>query len=106
MSAALSHAVIAENPEHENRRRSVRRPYAIDMWVWSPTAVDDDDKIQANAVNLSRHGVRFESAEPLAVGCFYIVELGMGEQKLTSEVRIVSCRQTGTAKHSIGAAFC
>lgn len=104
MSAVPS--AVFPAPDHENRRRSVRRPYAMEAWISSPTATDEAEILEANAVNLSRHGVRFEMNQTLPVGCFYRIELGMGDQKLNTEIRIVSSRQTGTGRFSIGAAFC
>jgi hypothetical protein len=91
---------------HENRRRSDRRPYVIEAWVSSPTATNPADKLEATAVNMSRHGICFDMDASLPVGCFYRIEVGIGEQRLNAEVRIISSRQTASHTYSIGAAFC
>jgi hypothetical protein len=98
-------AVAAPEPQ-ENRRRSNRWPYVIEAWVSSPTATDPADKLEATAVNLSRHGICFDVDASLPVGCFYRIEVGIGEQRLNAEVRIISTRASGPNTYTIGAAFC
>ncbi len=90
---------------NENRRRSERRPYVIEAFLSSPTAVEPVQRIEATAVNLSRHGIAFDIEQPLPTGCFYTIEVGMGDQRLVAEVRIVSCRQTDENIYAIGASF-
>ncbi len=96
----------AAESEHDNRRRSAREPYVIQAWVSSPTASPDEAPLEALAVNLSRHGIRFDMKAPLPVGCFYMIEVGLGDHRIHTEIRIVSCRQVDTNRHSIGATFC
>jgi hypothetical protein len=107
-TAAVTGPTLADVPDStvENRRRSPRRPYVIEAWVSSPTAVDESERMEATAVNLSRHGICFDMKQDLPVGCFYTIEVGMGEQRLIAEVRIISCRQVTEKTWTIGAAFC
>ena len=74
----------------DDRRRAVRRPHVCEAWVRSPTD-GDDAKLEVSALDLSRHGVGFESRHPLAEGCFYWIEIGFGQQRIASEIRISSC---------------
>ena len=89
----------------EDRRRSTRKPHVAEAWVASPTATSPDDRLEVTALNLSRHGVAFEVPKSLPEGAFYVVVIGVGDQRLSSEVRIISCRQVGAA-YEVGAEFC
>lgn len=89
-----------------DRRRSDRKPYVMEAWVASPTAPNPADRNEVTSVNLSRHGVAFESQNPLAEGTYYMLEMGIGEQRIQSEVRIISCRKNTNGRHEIGAEFC
>jgi hypothetical protein len=43
-------------------------------------------------MDLSRHGVGFESRHPLVAGCFYWIEVGFGGGgQIASEIRVTSC---------------
>lgn len=88
-------------------RRSVRRPNVCEAWVRSPTETDDA-KTEALSLDVSRHGVGFESTRPLAEGCFYWVEIGIGDQRIAQEVRVVTCTESdGTpGAYRVGAEFC
>jgi hypothetical protein len=88
-----------------DRRRSTRKPHVAEAWVASPTATRPDDKLEVTALNLSRHGVAFELPRPLPEGSFYVMEIGVGDQRLTSEVRIISCRKVDGV-YAVGAEFC
>jgi hypothetical protein len=87
------------------RRRSTRAPHVAEAWVASPTATRPDDRLEVTALNMSRHGVAFELRKPLPEGAFFVIVIGVGEQRLTSEVRIISCRKNG-ASYAVGAEFC
>ncbi len=56
-------------------------------------------------LNLSRHGVCFEVPVPVPTGAFYVLRVGVGPQKIHSEVRILTCRP-GDESYQIGAEFC
>jgi len=91
----------------EERRRSVRYPRVADAWIWSPTADDPvEQRLEVTAVNLSRHGVAFDLDRPIASGSFQMIEIALGEQRLVSEIRIVSCRKLDNGQFEVGAAFC
>ncbi len=90
----------------EERRRSVRYPRVADAWIWSPTATDEEERLEVTAVNLSRHGVAFDLDTPVATGSFQMIEIALGEQRLVSEIRIVSCRKLENGQYEVGAAFC
>ena len=79
----------------EERRRSKRRPHVCEAWVRSPTE-SDEAKSAVTAIDLSRHGLSFESHRSLAQGCFYWIEVGFGGQKIASEIRIISCVESDT----------
>lgn len=106
LATSATAAVTLPIDSPENRRRSERRPYVIEAYLSSPTATDPAERIEATAVNLSRHGICFDIEKSLPVGCFYTIEVGIGEQRLVAEVRIISCRQTDNDVYSVGAAFC
>ena len=98
---------IASRPDSLgfDRRRSMRAPHVAESWVVSPTATSPDERVEVTSLNLSRHGVAFEVAEPLPEGAFYVIEIGVGDQRLCSEVRIISCRRNG-AIYEVGSEFC
>ena len=89
-----------------DRRRSARTPHIVQAWVFSPTATRDDERREVQALNLSRHGVGFEVPSPMPIDSFFIVEIGVGEQRLRSEVRIISCKRNGAGAFEVGAEFC
>lgn len=90
----------------EDRRRSKRKPHVIEAWIWSPTSTNLNDKEEVRAVNLSRHGVGFQIEREIPVAHFMMIEIGMGNQKVSSEVRIISCRECEDGKFEVGAEFC
>ena len=105
MSTTAKSAPGRGNAAGEDRRRSTRKPHVAEAWVASPTATRADDRLEVTALNLSRHGVAFEVPKPLPEGAFYVVVIGVGEQRLSSEVRIIACRKVGNL-YEVGAEFC
>lgn len=89
-----------------DRRRSLRKPHVAEAWIVSPTATRPEEKIEVTSMNVSRHGVGFELPSPLATGAFYVMEIGVGDQRLLSEVRIISCRKLEMGTYEVGAEFC
>src|SRR4051794_23700419 len=89
-----------------DRRRSARRPHVAEAWVASPTATREDERLEVRSLNLSRHGVMFELDAPLAVHSFYLFEVGVGEQRMRSEIRIISCAKNEAGGFEVGAEFC
>jgi hypothetical protein len=89
-----------------DRRRSERVPHVCESWISSPTATDDDQKQEVTSLNISRHGVGFELHAPLPLGAFYVIEIGVGDQRLVSEIRLVSCKKNDAGLYECGAEFC
>ena len=90
----------------DDRRRSLRTPHVAEAWIASPTATSTEEKKEVTALNLSRHGVGFELARPVPVGTFHVIEIEMGDQRLVSEMRIISCRAGENGTYEVGAEFC
>jgi hypothetical protein len=107
MSSATS-AEPGNKPDSEKRererRRSNRTPHTCEAWLSSPTATDPADRVEVTTLNLSRHGVCFEIPVPVPTGAYYILRVGVGPQKINSEIRILSCR-AGDESFKIGAEF-
>jgi hypothetical protein len=97
---------IKRKPDENDRRRSGRVRHVVDAWIASPTDFDRSDGFEAKSLNVSRHGVGFETARELPAGSFWVIEIAMGEQQMSSEVRIVSCHAIDGGKYEIGAEFC
>jgi hypothetical protein len=102
---------MATNPARSpgvERRRSQRRAHVIQSWL-APAGDDSPDaRTEISSLDLSQHGVAFGVWRPLTVGSFHVIEIGLGGQRLVSEVRIVSCRPFPTLNgvYRIGAEFC
>jgi PilZ domain len=88
------------------RRRTPRVPHVVEAWLWSPTAKDQKGRMEAVAINLSRNGVGFCVKRPLPTGAFFVIQIGLGNQQLLSEVRILTCRPLPEGQHEVGAEFC
>jgi hypothetical protein len=93
-------------PRSSERRRSPRIPHVIEAWINSPTATDGDERREVTCMNLSRHGAAFLFHQPLPTSAFYVLEIGLGDQQMISEVRIISCKAMETGQYEIGAEFC
>jgi hypothetical protein len=108
MSTTLKTAAArkATDPLPFNRRRSDRKPHVAEAWIASPTATTPDDRAEVSSLNISRHGVAFESNRPMPVDTFFVIEIGVGDQRLCSEVRIISCRKNDAGAYEVGAEFC
>lgn len=88
------------------RRRSERKPYVVEAFIISPTATDLRERREVTSVNLSRHGIAFDFDEPLPKKTYFRMEIGIGEQRMVTEVRIVSCRPIEDGLYQVGAEFC
>ena len=89
------------------KRRSERVPHVMDAWICSPTAVDPlEERVEVRSVNISRHGVAFAVDHELPDGAFWIMEIGIGDQRLVSEIRVMNCRKADDGQFEIGAEFC
>ena len=89
-----------------DRRRSPRAPHVAEAWISSPTATNPQDRIEVTSMNLSRHGIGFELARSIPENTFYTIEIAMADQRLNSEIRIVSCRKSDHGTWEVGAEFC
>ena len=93
-------------PPQKDRRRSQRKPHVVEAWIISPTATRQSEKLEVTSVNISRHGVCFSLAREIPQASFYVIEVLMGEQKIVSEVRVISCRKDASGRYDVGAEFC
>jgi len=50
--------------------------------------------------------VALDIRKPIATGMFQVLELGIGQQKMITEVRILSCREEANGCFRVHAAFC
>ena len=106
MTVATPSATNSETEKRErDRRRSARTPQICEAWLSSPTATDPSDRVEVTTLNMSRHGVAFEIPVAIPTGAFYLLRCGVGNQKITTEIRILSCRH-GDESFQIGAEFC
>jgi hypothetical protein len=106
MSSSVKIARPPSTQIASDRRRSTRAPHIAEAWVVSPTATRDDERMEVQSLNLSRHGVMFELHAPLAKHSFYLFEVGVGEQRMRSEIRIISCAKNQAGAYEVGAEFC
>jgi hypothetical protein len=90
----------------KDRRRSARKEHVVEAWIISPTATKASEKMEVTSMNISRHGVCFSLARPIPEGAYYVIEVLMGEQKITSEIRVVTCRKDDGERFDVGAEFC
>jgi hypothetical protein len=88
-----------------DRRRSPRKSHIIEAWISSPTAKAEGERLEVTAIDLSKHGVAFDTLFPLPVHAFFVIEIGFGDQRLCCEIRTVSCRPMGQRLFHIGAEF-
>jgi hypothetical protein len=91
---------------HKDRRRSERKEHVVEAWIVSPTATRATERFEVTAMNMSRHGVCFSLARAIPSGSYYMIEVMMGDQKILSEVRIISCRKDAAGRYDVGAEFC
>lgn len=100
MSASESTVAVSE------RRRSNRKPMAVQAYIASPTATRKADRIEVTSVNISKHGVAFELKQALSDQTYWRLDVNMDVQKISCEICIVSCRANGDGTYHIGAEFC
>jgi hypothetical protein len=89
----------------EERRRSPRRPYTVEAFIISPTATNPYERREVTSINLSKHGVAFDFTEPLAKNTYFLMEIGFGDQRIVSEICIISCRAIEEGLYQVGAEF-
>ena len=86
-----------------DRRRSPRRPHTAQAWLSSPTG---GQRTEVLCLDLSRHGVGLSLARPIPDGTFYILELGLGAQRIVCEIRIIGCQPAPDGSYRASGAFC
>lgn len=96
-------SMLKKSEQLEDRRRSPRRPHVAEAQLTSPTG---GTPVDMKSVDLSRHGVGLSIQKPLATGTFHILKLGLGTQKIETEVRILSCDRAVDGSYRIHAEFC
>jgi hypothetical protein len=89
----------------EERRRSPRKPHVMEAWISSPTAKDRSQRVEVTAIDLSRHGVSFNSITPMPVRAYFIIEIGLGQQNIVCEVRTITCQAIENGLFRVGAEF-
>jgi hypothetical protein len=103
MSASRETAsVLKDSMEMEERRRSPRKPHVAEALLSSPTG---GTPIEVTSVDISRHGVALSIKAALATGTFHILKLGLGAQRIVTEVRILSCNLIDDGSYRIHAEF-
>ncbi len=106
MTTPFLHPIARRKPTEDDRRRSARVPHVAEAFISSPTDFDKSEQIEVRSVNVSRHGVAFDVKEEMPTGSFKVIEIGIGEQRMISEVRIISCRKVEDGLFEVGAEFC
>lgn len=89
----------------EERRRSPRRAHTVEAFIISPTATNPYERREVTSINLSKHGVAFDFTEPLAKNTYFLMEIGLGDQRIVSEVCIIACRAIEEGMYQVGAEF-
>jgi hypothetical protein len=93
----------ASSTKDRDRRRSDRAEKHVIAFV---STADGTTRVAVSDVNLSHHGVGFTSFHPFAEGMFCLIEIGFGEQRLISEIHVISTTSARNGQHKIGAEFC
>jgi hypothetical protein len=93
----------SSSPTGRERRRSQREDRQVLAFV---ATADGGTRVAVSDLNLSRHGVGFTSFQPFAEGSFCLIEIGFGDQRLISEIQVVSCKPSREGQHKVGAEFC
>jgi len=89
----------------DERRRSERKPHIIEAWL-RPGVESAAEPIEVTGLNISQHGAGFVARQELRAGTFWWVEIGLGTQRMSTEIRVVSCRENDTGGYAVGAEFC
>ena len=90
-------------PEGKERRRSVRHAESASAWLSGTASKDRGCTVAVD--NLSLHGVGFCAAEPVEVGSTHWMLITRGPMRLSTRIRIQSCRQRDDGRHDVGGEF-
>jgi hypothetical protein len=99
----MASTLAKASDKSEERRRSDRRPHVVEAFLSSPTG---GSRLAVTSIDLSKHGIALDVKKPIATGMFQVLELGIGPQKMITEVRILSCREEADGCFRVHAAFC
>lgn len=90
-------------PGGAERRRSPRRPHVAEAFLSSPTG---GNRTEVSSFDVSKHGVGITLKSPIAAGTFHLLQFGVGDQKIATEVRILSCQREPDGSFRAHAEFC
>ena len=102
VTSAISPQSTALPMGHE-RRRSQRRPHTAQAFVSSPTG---GGRTEVACFDLSKHGVGLTLTTHIPAGTFHRLELGLGEQKIVTEIHVLSCQRQDDGTFRVHAEFC
>ena len=107
MSAAEKTQAVEEGPRLAagERRRSERTETACDGWISGPGGNDFTSGRQVRVVDLSLHGVGFISDRACEPDERRWVLIHRGALRLSTRVRVASCRQRGDGMFDVGGEF-
>ena len=86
------------------RRRSPRQSFVANAWL-SPEAGTRGSNHHIVVVDLSLHGMGFNSDEKLDPQAVHWMVLDAGGLRASARVRIATCRQIGNGSYECGAEF-
>jgi hypothetical protein len=93
---------VAQTTDQAERRRSPRNGHIIEGWLSSHGS---PDRIEVTTFDISRHGMSFEATFSLPVDAEFIYEIGIGDQRLICDIRVVNCKPLADKIWHIGAEF-
>ena len=88
-----------------DRRRSIRHPLGATGTITLGDGAADPRQLQVMVLNVSLHGVGFNSPVEFAEGAAHQVRIGAGPLHLSSKFRVISCRTRDDGTWDIGAKF-
>ena len=98
----MQHAQTIETAT--DRRRRPRVDGATQAWIFRDDQAGNDPW-EVRVVNVSRHGVGFESSEKMRDGEECRIRIGRGPLKLARRIRVVRCRPGHENIFNIGGEF-
>ena len=89
------------------RRRSPRNAAAASAWLGPADRgrTRSGDGFVSAVVDLSLHGIGLECDRPVEVGGKHWLLLSRGPMRLSTRVRVVSCRQRDDGRFAVGGEF-
>ncbi len=91
----------------QDRRHRARRDVRLQAHLFPDLRDDEEsDRVEVMAVNLTRHGVGLDLPHDVPVGTVYNIEIGIGDRKVQSQVRITSCDPIADGLYRAGGEYC